>query len=87
MNTALKNWMSKASPPEQEDLAKRLGASRPYLYQISGGFSKVSAARAGELEEASRDMHRASKGRLPVLLRSELCSACAGCPYAKKPEA
>lgn len=75
-----------ASPPEQEAMAKKINASRPYLYQISGGFSTVSAARAGQLEDASREMHRATKGRLPVVLRSQLCSACAECPYAKKPE-
>lgn len=82
--SALKLWMSAATPDEQKLLAERIGTSRPMLYQYAGGHREVSAARAGEIEAATRTMAKASRGRLPVILRTDLCEACRSCSYAQK---
>lgn len=80
--TTLKDWMSIATSDEQETLAFNVGSSRAMLYQYSGGFRSMSADRAGAVEDATWQMHKHSGGRLPVVKRTELCGACASCPYA-----
>lgn len=82
--TALKAWMACATPDEQELLAERVGTSRGMLYQYAGGHREVSAARAGQIETVSKAMARASKGRLPVLYRTDLTQACRDCEYAQR---
>jgi transcriptional regulator with XRE-family HTH domain len=82
--TALKVWMAAATPDEQELLAERVGTSRGMLYQYAGGHREVSAARAGEIEAATKVMAKASKGRLPVILRTDVTEACRQCSYAQK---
>ena len=82
--TRLKIWMAAATPDEQELLAVRVGTSRGMLYQYSNGNREVSAARAGQIEAATKAMSRASKGRLPALYRTDLTQACRDCEYARK---
>ena len=82
--TALKAWMAAATPAEQELLAKRLGSSRSTLYQISGAHRGVSAERAIAIERETKAMSKASKGRLPVVWRTDLSAACRGCEFARK---
>lgn len=80
----MKQWMTKATPQEQEELAKRVGTSRNNLYQYAGGFRYASAERAGQIEIATHEMHKATGGRLPRLYRTDLAKACTECPFAKR---
>ena len=40
--------------------------------------------RRGEIERATKAMAKASKGRLPVVYRTDVVEACRGCEYAQK---
>jgi hypothetical protein len=82
--TALKVWMAAATPDEQELLAERIGSSRGMLYQYAGGFREVSALRGGQIEAVTMQMAKASKGRLPVVYRTDVVEACRQCQYAAK---
>jgi hypothetical protein len=88
MNNALKAWMTAASTTEQEELARRVGTSRMYLYTLANPSAKYGREPRPELaikiEHASRDMHRESKKRLPMVLRTDLNSHCRGCHFAQK---
>jgi sulfatase maturation enzyme AslB (radical SAM superfamily) len=79
-----KLWMRAATPEEQTLLAKRVGTSRGYLYQIAGGFKQCSAARGSAIEREAEKMHKASKGRLPRIYRTDLVEACRQCEFAQK---
>lgn len=80
----LKLWMRSATADEQTMLADRVETSRAMLYQYAGGFREVSASRAGQIETATKAMAKASKGRLPVIYRTDLALACRECEYAKR---
>lgn len=82
--TSMKAWMSAATVQEQELLAEKVGTSRGSLYQYAGGHRQASAERAGEIERVTKEMHKASGGRLPEVLRTDLCEACLRCAYAQK---
>lgn len=82
--TQLKIFMRAATPDEQETLAKRAGTSRGMLYLVSSGHRNFGPEKAAEIERVTRVMHRASKGRLPRIYRTDLASACAACEYAQK---
>ncbi len=82
--TAMKVWMVAATVQEQEELAAAVGTTRGNLYQYAGGHRSAGAERAGAIERASAAMHKASKGRLPRLYRTDLAKACGECPFAKK---
>ncbi len=79
-----KLWMAAATPEEQELMAEHLGTSRGMLYQISGGYATVSASRGILMEQAAARMHRESKGRLPLIYRTDMVEACRGCDFAQK---
>lgn len=79
----LKDWFEKASSLEQKTLVKMAGITRMYLYKLIHG-SKPSAEVAGRLEVALEELEKGSKGRLPVITRADLCTACANCPYAQR---
>lgn len=81
---ALRKWMLLATKLEQEELAVRAGTSREYLYQIANGIRSASAAIAGNIEKAARELRKGSKGRLPKLTRADLSATCGACPYAVK---
>ncbi len=82
--TSMKNWMAVATVVEQETLAARVGTTRGMLYQYAGGHRTASAERAGAIEKATGEMHRASKGRLPKIYRTDLSEACLQCSYAQR---
>lgn len=82
--TSMKAWMAAATVDEQELLAERVGTTRGMLYQYAGGHRTASAERAGAIERATSEMHRASKGRLPKIYRTDLSEACLQCEYAQK---
>jgi len=82
--TSIKAWMSAATVDEQTLLAERIGTTRAMLYQYAGGYRDCSAERAGEIERVTADMHRVSKGRLPKIVRTDVCAACRSCNYAAK---
>lgn len=79
-----KLWMKAATPEEQQLMADALGTSRGMLYQISGGHATVSAERGILLERAAARMHRESKGRLPLIYRTDMVEACRQCDFAQK---
>ena len=79
-----KLWMRAATTEEQELLAVNVGTSREYLYQISGGFKQCSPERGSAIERETKRMHRASKGRLPIVYRTDLVEACRLCEFAQK---
>ena len=82
--TPMRSWMRLATPAERETLAERSGTTVGMLNQYAGGHRECSAAKAGAIESASKVMSKASKGRLPILWRTDLVSACRTCPYAIK---
>jgi DNA-binding transcriptional regulator YdaS (Cro superfamily) len=82
--TPMRQWMAAATTAEQELLAERVGTSRAMLYQLAGGFRNASAERAQSIERETRGMARASKGRLPIVYRTDLCEACRGCEFAHR---
>lgn len=82
--TPMKAWMAAATVDEQEMLAERVGTSRGMLYQMAGGYRNASAERAQSIERETRLMARASKGRLPIVYRTDLAEACRGCDFAQR---
>lgn len=82
--TSMRAWMAAATADEQQLLAQRCGTSRGMLYQYAGGHRQASAATAGAVERATAEMHRASKGRLPRIYRTDLAEACLQCEYAQR---
>lgn len=82
--TPMKAWMASATVDEQEALASRVGTTRGNLYQYAGGHRRASAERAGAIERATAEMHKASKGRLPRVYRTDLVEACLQCEYAQR---
>lgn len=77
-------WMKAATATEQQLLAERVGTSLGMLYHYSSGQRRMSAERAAAVEDATRDISRASKGRLPIVYRTDTSSACRACPYAQR---
>ena len=82
--TPMRNWMAAATVAEQELLAERIGSSRGMLYQMAGGHRNASAERAQAIERETRLMAKASKGRLPIVYRTDLCEACRSCDFASR---
>lgn len=87
--SVMKQWMRLATPEEQMLLAHNAGTTRAYLYHLSAGEEttykrepKPGLAIAIERETAA--MHKASKGRLPRVYRTDLVEACASCEFALK---
>lgn len=79
---ALRRWMTAASNDEKTQLAKMGKTSRGQLYQLAGGHRRCSAEAARALEVAATRL-RAKNPKLPPLLRTDLCAACAACEFAK----
>lgn len=82
--TMMKLFMRAAQPEEQELLARSCGTSRAYLYQISGGFREPGPELAAKLEVKIAEMSKVSNGRLPLVYRTDLVTACAQCSFAQK---
>lgn len=82
--TPMKIWMAAATVEEQEMLAQSAGTSRGYLYQLAGGHRQASAELGAAIEAKTKAMAKASKGRLPVIYRTDIVPACRACIYAQK---
>lgn len=87
--TPMKAWMRQATPDEQVALAERAGTSRQYLHHLSASEDKrykrePSASLAAAIERETKSMHKASKGRLPIVYRTDLNSTCRGCDFARR---
>lgn len=82
--SVMKTWMRAATEAEREALAAAVGTSVAMLGQYAGGHREMSAERAGKIEAASAAMHKMSKGRLPKIVRTDVCEACRQCQYAAK---
>jgi hypothetical protein len=80
----LKLWMRAATPSERRVLAKRVGTSEGNLVQYAGGHRNASAQRGITIELQTKKMHKASKGRLPLVYRTDLVAACRDCHFAQK---
>lgn len=81
VNIRMQDWMTAASETEQENLALLAKTSRRYLKKLASGEKHASAALAGDIAEAVHVL-RMYNDRLPRVLRTDLCAACAACPYA-----
>lgn len=80
----LKVWMAAATADEQHMLAERVGTTRGNLYQYAGGHRQASAERGSAIERETKTMAKASKGRLPVVYRTDIVVACRSCEYAQR---
>lgn len=80
-STSFHAWMREATTEQQDALAAAIGSSRGTLYQYAQKHRGMSAARAAQIEAALSLMPLAPALRL---LRTDLCEACAQCPYAEK---
>lgn len=93
MNTApitpLKAWLYAATADEQHQLAEAAGTTRQYLYHMSAPESakyrrEAKPELAAAIERETTAMHRTSKGRLPIVYRTDLVKACRECPFAQR---
>ena len=79
----IKAWMAAATVEEQEQMAALAETTRSMLYQYVKN-RKPSAEKAAKIEAATMQMAKGSKGRLPIVYRTDLSSACAQCQFARK---
>ena len=84
MHTVLKSWLQQASVPEQKALAQETGTKVPYLRHLGAGRRAASPGLARLIERATQQLHRSSKGRLPVIYRTDLAEACRHCEFAER---
>ena len=87
--TPLKAWLNAATVAERDLLAERVGTSSQYLAHIAVNDDKLykrepKISLAAGVERETKVMHKASKGRLPTVLRTDLVEGCRDCPYAQK---
>lgn len=87
--TPLKAWLNAATTAEREMLAKNAGTSVQYLSHLAVNDDKLykrepKPALAAAIERETKAMARASKGRLPVVYRTDLVTACRQCEFARK---
>lgn len=87
--TPMKAWLNAATTAERELLAKNTGTSAQYLSHIAVNDDKLykrepKPALAAAIERETKAMAKASKGRLPVVLRTDLVTACRNCEFAQK---
>lgn len=83
MTNRIQIWMQKASLAERDELARRAGTTRQYLYLLANNWRTMRADLAGRIEEAARELRKGAKDRLPKIVRAELCDTCRMCPYAQ----
>ncbi len=87
--STFKAWLRQATRAEQETLAERAGTSVQYLGHVAAGDDKnykrePKPALAAAIERETKAMAKASKGRLPVVYRTDLNSTCRQCEFARK---
>lgn len=77
-------WFQNSTVLERKTLMEKAKISPSSFYKLIKGERQPSAEVAGRLELALDEIEKGSKGRLPVVTRADLCTACANCPYAQK---
>lgn len=82
-NLRMADWMQLSDGVEQAMLADIAQTSRRYLYKLAAGHKVASAELAGRIEMAAAKLREANPA-LPRLLRTDLCPACAGCPFVRQ---
>lgn len=85
----MKLWMQAASTAEQEELATRVSTSRAYLYHLAADAGSTYRREpkpilAAQIERATVLMAKKASGRLPIVYRTDLVSACRQCEFARK---
>lgn len=80
----LKEWLAHATDEQRMALARHACTSIAYLTQLASGHRRASAETAGRVEAAARLVVQEddTAAGLPMILRLDLCAACAACPYA-----
>lgn len=82
---ALEHFRSKATAAEKQALADACGTSYSYLwFHLAKGRREPDALLSAKIEAATTLMSRQSDGRLPVVYRTELNSACRACQFARR---
>lgn len=81
--TPLKAWMTHHAirGPERRALADGAGITLNHLSQLVNGRRDISARQAARLEESALRLPRVRSGAVPALLRGQICSVCACCPF------
>lgn len=87
--TSLKHWLNAATGDERALLAERVGTSSAYLQHLAANEEKnyrrePKPALAASIERETKAMAKASRGRLPVVYRTDLVTACRQCEFARK---
>ena len=73
MTTKLSDFLRAATPEERERCAQKAGTSVMYLYQLAGAHRKNPGVMiAMGIEQATKEMHEESGGRLPVITMHDL---------------
>jgi hypothetical protein len=86
----LKQWRSVSTKEEQQLLAHRVGTTHTYLFYHLAADEATKYKRepdpelAKAIERETEAMHKASKGRLPRIYRTDLVKACAQCEFAQR---
>ena len=82
-NLELAAWLESASAELKALLCELAGTSESMYRQWVSGRRKLSAAKAGEVEDAMLLISRTYPTAPPALTRGDLCEACHKCPYYK----
>lgn len=87
--TPMKAWLTAATAAERETLAERVGSSSAYLAHLAVNEDKnykrePKIGLAAGIERETKVLAKASRGRLPIVLRTDLIEGCRQCPYAQK---
>ena len=87
--TSLKAWLNAATPAERELMAARAGTSSQYLGHLAASEEtnyrrEPKPQLAAAIERETKKMAKASRGRLPIVWRTDLVSACRNCEFARK---
>lgn len=80
----LRQWMRAATEDERLLLALEAGTSRGYLDQLAGGHRTPTPELAAAIERQALEMYEQTRGRLPLIYRTDLVPACASCEFARK---
>ena len=76
-------WLKSASPHLQQRLAELAHTSIAMYRQWTSGRRGISAATAGNLERAMRELAATEAGVPTPLRRGDMCETCAKCDYYK----
>lgn len=84
-----KQWMRAATTAEQHELAAFVGTAHTYLYHWASDESayyhrKPEADTAAKIEAFTLELNATSKGRTPVVYRTDLVTACRNCVFAQR---